>query len=192
MATTTLFVEILVIGATLELWLSGLLVLILGCHQAAEIVVSLTSAKELLPILAVVALAMTYALGWIFNFFAERLFRLFGQRAYRQQPFELLQVNYDTAKARVLQGGAEAIIYELRMDRHIIRVARASVINFAALALVLFGSNDLALGIRITLGLVSATASVGAFFQWLTRYRAYYRFVAQSYEALMYSRAPSA
>lgn len=186
MATTALFVEILVIGALAEAWLITLIFAIATDRQLDRVASTVIAAKELQPLLAIAVLALTYAIGWVLNFAAERLFRFFGQRKFRDQPFIVLQIPYENARAQVLQNASDAVIHELRMDRHIIRVARANVINFAGMAVaVFFSANTIGASIVVVLIVITTSVSIASFFQWLTRYRAYYRFMASAYEAIV-------
>ena len=83
---------------------------------------------------------------------------------------------YDDARLKMLQYGSDALVNDVLVDRHIIRLARAGAFNFACLAaaLALHGIRGGIRGGMITLAAISASLSIGSFFQWLSRYRSHY------------------
>jgi len=152
--------------------------------QIARILSGGIAAKDLLPMLTVVGLALTYSIGWIFNFASERLFRLFG-RDDRQRAFCDLSEPYANIRVQVLQCGSDALIHELRMDRHIIRLARSSFLNFGLLGIsLLLNWRRFESGPLLALVAMSGVLSVAAFLQWLTRYRSYYKTVAEAFQVI--------
>lgn len=188
MATTALFVEILVIGAIAELWIGTLLLSFVSREQLDHVFGSVSTIRDAFPLLAVLTLALTYGLGWIFNFAAERMFRLFGQQKYRDEPFQTQP--YETVRVLVLQGASDALIHELRMDRHIVRIARGSFLNFVLMIPALLLNYDrIDTGVLVALVVACVAISVLSFFQWLTRYRSYYRTVARAFQVIVSERA---
>jgi hypothetical protein len=87
-ATTSLFVEVLVIGALAELWIVTLLVAIAPSSQVRTFLAVVASFKDFATPLAIVLLSVTYAVGWIANFATERLFKRRFERELRDSLFE--------------------------------------------------------------------------------------------------------
>lgn len=176
MATTGLFVEILVIGAMMELWIAIALLALLYPQQSVALSGILEGAKEFGTLLLVPMFALTYALGWIVNFVAERLFKLRFQESIRDRFFSGTGINYETARIRVLQNGSAELVRDVLFDRHIIRIARANVVNFGMLAVAflfhLHHASTIAILACSAASIVLATLS---FFQWFTRYKSHYK-----------------
>ena len=187
MATTALFVEILVIGALAELWIGTLLLSIVSRERLGHVLCSVGTVKDMFPLLAFLALALTYGLGWIFNFAAERMFRKLGQTKFRDEHFQ--GQPYETVRVIVLQGASDALTHELRMDRHIVRIARGSFLNFALLIpALLLHWNRIDTGLLMALIVACVGMSVLSLLQWSTRYQSYYRTIAKAYEIITEER----
>ena len=184
MATTTLFVEILVIGAVAECWLVLLIVAFIPPHDLAAVWCSLQQAGNLSTLLLVPFMALTYTAGWVVNFLAERLFKPFFQRHYRDKVFSEANTNYSAARVAVLQRGSVEVVTDLKFDRHIVRISRAGTVNFFFLAVALVphitaGHSWLILPLVLFLA-----SSVASFFQWWTRYRESYPKLLRAYTEL--------
>ena len=74
MATTALFVEILVIGSIADIWICFALLAILS-PSATTISSILDSLGQAGTVLLIPILGGTYILGWSINFLADNLFR---------------------------------------------------------------------------------------------------------------------
>lgn len=135
MATTTLFVEILVIGFMAEIWIS----LMIGRLMSGLTFESLTGLLRYLndssAVFALPWLAITYVIGWIVNFWGERLFKLVFQQRLRDRKFDGSGVSYPAARARVALDGSTRVFEEIRLDRHLIRISRGSALNFLLIGL---------------------------------------------------------
>lgn len=183
MATTSLFVEILVIGSIAEIWITLFLLSFVNINAAlASSVVTL--AEKFSTLLLFPLLALTYAIGWVINFLAERLFKPYFQTKFRDQVFKGAGVKYTEARSIVVQNASEEVINEMEFDRHILRIARGSVLNFVMIAIVLLlrvdGNSPLVIaGIGVSLAI-----AVVSFFQWLTRYRHSYSRILDAYSAI--------
>lgn len=175
MATTGLFVEIIVIGVLAEAWFATALLALLDDLQVKELVALITSLKDLAPIGAVLLLALTYAVGWVFNFVAQRVFVKF-ERKSRELFFKKANCKFRETRALVFQHGKSEALQDLLLDRHVIRIARSNVVNFFlfALALTLHWSraDHRVLIVAIITSLCIATLS---FVQWRARYQGLYR-----------------
>jgi hypothetical protein len=184
MATTTLFVEILVIGTIAEIWLA--LILLAAVSPDATTVSSLVDSIDKLSTLLVIPfLALTYALGWVVNFSAERLFKPSFQKRFRDRLFQSAGVDYYEARGLFFQKASEDVIEDLRFDRHILRISRSSVLNFTLIAITLalhfhhFSTYLLTTGI-----IISAVVAIISFFQWVTRYKSNYSKMLDTYKVI--------
>ncbi len=175
MTTTALFVEILVIGAVCEIWVGILLAAVGGSTGFFQFLEVLKPFAGFAGLLTVPLLAITYALGWIMNFVAERSFRPFFQSRFRDEVFGD-PLKYEKARVLVFQKGSAELIHEIQIDRHIIRIARAGFLNFvmltAAVSVHLRSDNWLIVILSGTACLVVAAISAA---QWFARYKSYYK-----------------
>jgi len=184
MATTALYVEILVIGALAELWIVVTMAAIGDSVSLATLKQVAAAIGPFTTLLVLPLLALTYALGWIVNFVSERLFKPIFQKEIRDRLFTADR-SYAAAKVLVLHKGSAELVHDVLFDRHIIRIARANVVNFACLAVALLlhlNSHDRKL--IILLVVVSIFIAVISFFQWLARYRSYYKRISDTVTVL--------
>lgn len=179
MATTGLFVEIIVIGVLAELWfVAAFLAFLKG--PSIEFTVSLVARmKDLTPIAAVVLLALTYVVGWIVNFATARIFDRSFSGKLRDRRFGGKD-KYEAVRALVFQHGTSEALQDLLLDRHVIRIARSNVLNFLLLAIaLLFHMSRVAhpevLAVVIVTSFVLACFS---FWQWHERTTGLYRRLA--------------
>jgi len=183
LATTSLFVEILVIGSIAEIWIALFLLSFVDINAALTssvvILAEKFSALLLFPLLAV-----TYAIGWVINFLAERLFKPYFQTKFRDEVFKSAHVTYAEARNIVVQNASEEVTREMEFDRHILRIARGSVLNFLMIALMLLLHVDGNLTAMLAGIIVSFAIAIVSFFQWLTRYRHSYSRILDAYRAI--------
>ncbi|MBN2267205.1 MAG: hypothetical protein JW725_02585 [Candidatus Babeliaceae bacterium] len=181
MATTTLFVEILVIGTIAEIWIA-LILLTTVSPNATTVSSMVDSIDKLSTLLIIPFLALTYAVGWVVNFSAERLFKPIFQNRFRNRLFQSAGVDYYEARGLLFQKASEDVIEDLRFDRHILRISRSSVVNFTLIAITLalhfhhFNTYLLVAGI-----IISAFVAIISFFQWVTRYKSNYSKMLDTY-----------
>jgi hypothetical protein len=105
-ATTALFVEILVIGALAEIWISLTILWVSSISNLVNVVTAAKTLGTLSPFLVAPALALTYVLGWNLNFLSERLFKRLFEKRLRDAAFEREATPYSEAKMVVLQKGS--------------------------------------------------------------------------------------
>ena len=183
MATTSLFVEILVIGSIAEIWIALLLLSFVDINAAlASPTVALM--EKFSTLLLFPLLAITYAIGWVINFLAETAFKPYFQKRFRDQVFKRADVSYTEARSTVFQISSEEVITEMEFDRHILRITRGSVLNFLMIAIVLLlrvdkGSPVVIAGISLSLAI-----AIVSLFQWMTRYRHSYSRILDAYKAI--------
>src|SRR5207244_3759426 len=120
----------------------------------------------------------------IVNFVSERIFKPFFQKRIRDRLFPA-KGSYNEAKILVLHKGSSELVHDVLFDRHIIRIARANVINFAllsvGLSLHLNSSYNKVVALLVILSIVIATIS---FAQWLARYRSHYQRISDTAKIL--------
>src|SRR5690242_353140 len=110
MATTSLIVEVLVIGAVT---LSGVLLLATGLIDpmtSQQLMRAQSVFRDLSVPLAVPILAVTYSVGWIVNFSSERLFKILFQERVRGSVF-VKSSAYEDARIIMLQRGSPGLIH---------------------------------------------------------------------------------
>jgi hypothetical protein len=179
MATTALFVEILVIGAIAELWIVAVLLACIQPAQVQRLMALATSLKDVSSLVLIFLLAVTYAVGWVVNFASERLFKIRFQQRIRDPLFEGSGIPYERARMLVLQKGSTEFLHEVQLDRHVIRLARSNALSFGLLALaLLLHYREIASLVLIVLFVLLSLLSVGSFYQWRLRYDFQYQRVA--------------
>jgi hypothetical protein len=183
LATTSLLVEILVIGSIAEIWIALFLLSFVDINAVLTSSV-VTLAEKFSTLLLFPLLALTYAIGWVINFLAERLFKPYFQNKLRDQVFKGVGVKYTEARSLVVQNASDEVINEMEFDRHILRITRGSVLNFLMIALVLVLRLDESSPLVIAGIGVSLIIAIVSFFQWLTRYKHSYSRILEAYKAI--------
>ena len=184
MSTTALFVEILIIGAISEIWI-GLLFFGIASPNFPQISIWTDFLNKSPSLLLVPYLSITYSLGWLINFLAERTMKPFFQRKFRDQLFKTINENYYNVRGLFFQKASTDIIQDLRFDRHIIRISRSNIINFLLIAIgLLFNSRQFSLRIIVFSCCLSVLFSIGSFFQWTTRYKSCYSKILDTYKII--------
>lgn len=134
MEITTLIAEILAIGAVAMIWLILFVGNFLPWRLVLQTAATMPFLHDALPILALPALALTYALGWVTNYCAEQLLKPLLRRSILHEKLKNKDA-YEKARLLLFQRGSPELVREmLLVDRHIIRLARGGVLNFALLA----------------------------------------------------------
>jgi hypothetical protein len=139
MATTAIFIEIMIIGFFAFLWLF-LLLTRLGVVDPLAAANALTSLKEWSTLIVLVFAAVVYQLGSLTNTLCYGLSeRIAGERIRKKMtPYP----EYEKASATVFHKGSAATVAELNTHLTYIRLARAAAFNFLFLGitLLLFGT----------------------------------------------------
>lgn len=186
MSTTSLFVEILAIGAIADIWLC-LIFLAIVSPSVSSISGIVQSSDGFSLLLAVPFLAVTYVLGWTVNFLADTLFRRLYQRKTRDKMINeanLKDKDYVDIRSYFSQKASEKLIRDWEYTRHAIRMARSSTLNFIVMTgALLLHLNVHRQGIMVATALSIAIAAV-AFWQARTLSRANYRRLMADYKML--------
>jgi hypothetical protein len=154
-------------------WLVALLGVFLPLPAELQMAALSSLLREASPLLVLPAFALTYAVGWITNFCSERLLKIFFQRRIRDMRFGD-QRRYEAARLLMLQHGSQELVRDVLIDRHIIRLARGGVMNFAFLAVVLSIYGFRGHSFAWPFAALSILLAALSFMQWLTRYRSHY------------------
>ena len=176
MSTTSLIIEILVIGVFSAAWI---LLTLLRLSIPVESVLS--ASARIGPLYVVVATAALYQLGWLMNGLAHALVSLLFDKPIRDTLFRRETLTYEPVRATVYQKASPELRGDLATDRTVIRLARAGAINFLLIGILLatFGRPWLALS-----GLALLCA-LGSGLQWFCRYRRYYRRMISAYKVIV-------
>lgn len=145
MSSTGLIAEVLLLGGQASVWLVAVALLLAPEPIKNALASSQLNWNELATLLAVPGIAVTYALGWSIGFVAHRaLFLLI--KAYKVNPFKneadtddpvVAEANYKRASIHFYQFASPALVQVHLLDRHVMRLARGTALNFALIAVAL-------------------------------------------------------
>jgi hypothetical protein len=175
MATTSIIVEILIVGFFVCIWI------FLFCLRAS--LVDLESVKDLSskidPTAAVLVVAIvSYQLGIIMNTFSYHLTKRFTKQKYREEIAP--GTDYHMVWATVKQKGSEEMVRTLSLYLSFVRLTRAGIISFPLIAIGMFS-----FGGRIALaGFIPLLVSIGCFIAWREAYRVYYQRMGFAYQVI--------
>lgn len=183
MGTTSLIVEVLVIGIMALVGIALLTTAIARPITADDLKQVHDVAKDLAVAVAPAALAFGYAIGWIVNFLSERLFKKLFQERVRGRVFPKND-DYELAKITVFQCGSADLVHDVSFDRHIIRLGRAGVVNFAMIAVGLLVYGFRGWTCSYLLALASLALALVSYYQWKSRSTAHYKRIRRIWEFL--------
>lgn len=175
MATTSIIVEILIVGFFVCIWI------FLFCLRVS--LFDLESVKDFSskidPAATVLLIAvLSYQLGIIMNTFSYHLTKRFAQRKYREEIAP--GIDYHLVWATVRQKASEEMVRTLSLYLSFVRLTRAGVISFPLIAVGMFS-----FGGRIALaGFIPLLVSIGCFFAWREAYRVYYQRMGFAYQVI--------
>lgn len=168
MATTAVLVEMVIIGCFAALWLVLAAVRVHLVDPVALMAVP-NPQNWATPILFF-GTAVIYQIGWVVNAVADALTAKLLSGRVRDKLFEQACLQYEPTRATVYQKASTALIGDIVLDRVVVRLARAGVLNFACLGLVLFSF----WGKLAALSLCCFAFSILCGWQLVRRYRRYY------------------
>jgi len=177
MSTTSLFVELIVIGSGVFLWL---LFLSLACFGISDIALNQT----ILLGSAIPVLSFIYVLGIVWDRLADAFFgRVWGD-GLRSSEFEDIADYYDSR--RVILTKSPELSELLEYGRSRLRICRGWTLNAPlvglSLELFLFSRPDLlqnTLAVSVLVVAVSVTLTLGCWFAWSSLAKAEYRKVKE-------------
>ncbi|MCH9670744.1 MAG: hypothetical protein K0U93_04775 [Gammaproteobacteria bacterium] len=177
MSTTNLFVELLVIGLGVFVWLMLLALAIIGVDQLAL-------NDKVLFASALPVLAFTYVLGIVWDRIADKLFDRIWSDGLRRMHFQDKSSYYDARRIILTRSPALSALLEYGRSR--LRICRAWTLNalmmcIALNAFLFGGANNVAdpglasaIGSSVTLAL-----ALGSWFAWNNLSQAEYRKVSE-------------
>ncbi|MDQ1639007.1 MAG: hypothetical protein QOF62_2346 [Pyrinomonadaceae bacterium] len=172
MATTSIIVELLIIGFFTIVWIS--------LWSVRLAIIDLESLKGLIDIAKstpglMFITALSYQLGVVMNGISYRVTRRIAQSKYRDQidpPF-----TYEDIIMKVRQNASEEVNRALTMHLSVVRLTRAGMVNFSMIAVPMF-----LLGGKIALaGIVPLFIAGLSAIGWRRAYRGFYSRVAYGY-----------
>ena len=174
MSTTTIIVEVLIIGFFTAVWL------LLACLRFS--LIEIVSVKSFLSqtgpwstSLFFIAAIVLYQLGLLMNLVSHKLTKPFGQKPLRDQIVS--GKDYEIVRATVFQKGSSEILRDIVLYLSFVRIARSGILNFLLIGLVL-----VSFGGRATpFGLIALLVSFGCIPLWRSMFRTYYRRMGFAY-----------
>lgn len=170
MSSTGLIAEVLVIGGQAFVWLIAMALLLAPEPIKSAIVSSRPNWTELATLLAVPGLAVTYALGWSIGFVAQRA--LIPLIKYDKLGFKD-EADYKLAATHFYQFASPAFVQVHNVDRHVMRLARGTALNFALIAVTLL-FHALKTPLLFWAVALATTVSVIMMWHWMVRAENYY------------------
>jgi hypothetical protein len=175
MATTSVIVEIFIIGFFASVWIFLFCVRfsLLDPESLRQLAGKFEPSTQIL-----IASALFYQLGVLMNRISHRVTKHFAQTEYRNEIIP--NVVYEQIKAKVQQDGSEEVSKSLTLNLSFVRLTRAGFINFLLIAVgLILVPNQ----VKIS-WLVPLFISLLSFLAWRGIYRGHYRRVAYAYNVL--------
>lgn len=184
MGTTALIVEVLVIGAITEIWIT--LFLWVGISpNSAMIGLFIEHVDKLAPFLIIPFLAITYIFGWIIIFITG-IFTHPIQLKYRKEFFQKEKLDYDNIRGILFQNASDKVIDDFRFDRHMLRISSSNIFNFFMIAIsVGFFLLKHPSFMMICMLIGSIVISILSLFQWRKQYHYLYIKSLATYKAIL-------
>jgi hypothetical protein len=175
MATTSIIVELLIIGFFTVVWIAiwSVRFSLIDIELLRHLSSSIQSTPGLLFITA-----LSYQLGVVMNGISHKIMMRLGRSEYRDQIDP--GVPYDVVNIKVRQCASEDLVRILALHLSVMRLTRAGIINFALISLGMFsfgGRTALAGFVPLFVALMSAIG-------WRRAYRRYYGRMAHAYQEI--------
>jgi hypothetical protein len=180
MTTTPAIVEILVIGFFAALWMIPCIALLGDIHWDRILSWAKDYAKAYKEWSAAATLAgimALYQLGWLVNGLSRAIMWYFAEEV-RSRLHSEINVDSEKVRANVYQEGSPAVLKDLDLDQSVIRLARAGIVNFLLIALLLLSAG----GQTATVATASLAVVVGCVLQWRHRNRRHYERIIKAYK----------
>jgi len=183
MSTTSLFIEILIVGSIADIWL-GLFLLTFFPIDLANLSFVVNTLVKFSTFLAIPFLAITYILGGLILFVSEQILNPFFQTRFKHKFFSNAKLRYGDVRATFYQKASEQVIEDLKFDRQIIRISRTSVLNFLLLTIGLIPHLKVYPDVAMYGIITSLLFMVFSFWQWKERYELSYKKMLDTYHVL--------
>jgi hypothetical protein len=191
MSTTSLLLEILVIGTTADIWVV-IIILAAFSPSTTEYATIIDTLSKLSTFLVLPSLALTYLLGWIINFICEHTLEPLFQTKFKSQLFGHEELNYEHVRALFFQKASENVVRDMNFDRQLIFISRASILNFLIIAVGLllhFKNNPSGIMAGVVMSVI---ISILSFSQWTVQYKSSYKKMLSTYRILLNESPKSA
>lgn len=177
MGTTNLFVELVVIGAGVVIWIALLTLSVLG-------IPSLILGEALLIASAIPMLATIYVAGIIWDRIADHVFERIWTDRWRSEFFTDKMEYYDARRTILTRSDRLSDLLEYGRSR--MRICRAWVLNSILIGVSFniflfmnhFGSENFGV-LLLTANLLSLVFSIGAWFAWASLVKTEYRKISE-------------
>ena len=181
MKTTNLIVEIVIIGFFSLIWL-GLIILSQLDSNILEIINDKYALiKDFPMILVTILLIASYQIGWLINALCHWSIRVLWIYLIRKPKFRKEELDFNEVRAAVYCNAVSHTIDDLLTDRYANRIARASILNFAILSIVIIiYYSDFKI-----IGFVCATIAILSIFLSIHLFNRYHKRLISTYKHLM-------
>lgn len=179
MTTTSLIVEILVVGLIGSIWFL-LFLFWFSLADPKDVIDILVKPKEWNGLITIGVIGLIYQLGWLINGCSHGIFSFcFGKRI-RERIFKKKGLNYNTVRGLVFQKASDKVRSDLDMERSIIRISRSGAFNFGliSISLLINGSSF------IKFAPITAVLFISCSLQWYYRLKRYYNKMFDFYEVI--------
>jgi hypothetical protein len=186
MATTPIIVEMLIMGVFASVWM---FIFAERCAilQVDQILELLVKGKDWSAAILFVSMAWCYQIGWLINTSCHGFAILFLERRIRNPIFERASLQYEHVRATVYQKASADLRSDLGLDRSVVRLSRAGVLNFLLIGLALLFYCP---PIRL-ISVVSFFFSLLCVLQWRQRYIRYHKRMIEGYRIIIADRQPA-
>ena len=169
MATTTLIVEILVVGIFGLIWIS-LVLLKATAFDASQLVKILYNLRDWSVLITILMIGIIYQLGWMINGLSFGISNFLFEKRIRNRMFLKEGLKYEVVRPTVYQDGSEKVFSDMAVERSVMRLSRAGYLNFLLIAIALLWNG----GSFTKFFWIALILFMGCFFQWRQRFRRYY------------------
>jgi hypothetical protein len=177
MATTSLFVEILIAGLLAVAWIALISLRLLGVDVSTLQSSLLKDSSSAL--LIGFGFVVAYQVGVIVNLFAYWALYAVREFDWRRRAVSKAGVDsFEQMRIAVFQKGSEPVVQGLLSSLHFARLGRTGIFNFLLLAVALFAYDD---RMRVLAG-ISLILALGSVPVWIMQGRRYYRRVGVAYQ----------
>ncbi len=183
MATTTLFVEILLVGGIAEIWLVLLIFAVIPL-DTTFVSILIEHLSKLIPLLIIPFVAVTYSLGWTIVFFSDMILTKPFQIKYRNKFFEDASIRWYKIREILFNKASEKALEDFRFDRHMIRISSSNILNFLLITFSLIPNLNKFTGVAVIGITISTTIMIFSIFQWRNQYRYMYSKALDTYKNL--------
>jgi hypothetical protein len=177
LATTSLIVEIIVIGVFALVWVMLFIFKFLGLDLSL-IPEWLILYKDWSTVVALIMLIVSYQLGWLVNqlsyFIAGKTFN----KPIKSFVFKDQYQNYDSIKTTVYMNGSSFAVEKVKERLSVVRLTRAAFINFLLISIALFWLNNK------EMGYIAVGITIIMFVQALYIYYLYCQQIFNSYKVI--------